>query len=107
MAARVPSRPNSVDQARYRVGWCAQHGEVGHLRQVGWAREHGNALERGVLGIHRVDRPGEVTGAQVAPNGGPYAADAVRCADDSDRLRFQQPIEMADAHRGFKESFSA
>ena len=51
-----------------------------------------------MFGIHGVDRPREVTGAQVTPHGGAHAADTVRCADDDDRLRLQQPVETANAH---------
>ena len=47
------------------------------MRKIGRAREYGYAIQRGVSGIHGVDRPREATGAQVAPDGGADAADTV------------------------------
>ena len=68
------------------------------------ARPH--ALERGVFGIDAIDRPGEMTGAQVAPDGGADAVDTVRCADHDDPFRLQQPIRMANAYAWFKRPCS-
>ena len=87
-----------VDERRHRVGRRAQHREVGRLRQIAGSSEDPLAVERRVLRVHAEDRPLEAPGAAVAPHGCADAAGAVRGADDRDRFRFEQLIEVADAH---------
>ena len=87
------------DQAGHRGRRRAQDGQVGRLRQVGDAAGELHAVERRVLRIDAEDRAGKRAGAQVAPDRRADAARTVGCADDGDRARLEQPVEMADAHR--------
>ena len=91
-------RAQAFDHAGDCVGWGAQYGKVRHLRQVGDACVHGDAIQGCMLGIDGVDRPREPAGAQVAPDRGTHAADTVGRADHDDRSGLQQPVKMEDAH---------
>jgi putative Mn2+ efflux pump MntP len=47
-----------------------------------------------------MERPGETAAAQVPPDGRADAAGPVGRADDRDRRRFEEAVEVADAHGG-------
>jgi hypothetical protein len=85
------------DQPRHRLGWCAQHREIGHRRQIGGSRIDAFAAERGVLRIHRIQRTLERARTQVSPHRAAHPAGAGGCAEHRHGAGFQQTLQVSDA----------
>jgi hypothetical protein len=85
-----------------QLGHCrrgrADDREVGNLRQIVHPGVDDLAVERRVARIDCEDRARVSARAEVAPHGGADAAGAVRGADDDDRLRLEESVEVANAH---------
>jgi len=62
------------------------------------AREDLDAVDAGVLRVHAQDRPCEGLGTHVAPDHRADTAGTCRRADDDDAPRFEQRVEVANAH---------
>ncbi len=93
------ARAELGDEPRHAGRRGADHGQLGRVRQVGHARNHRLAVERGQARVDRVQRAAEVP-VQVAPDGGADAAGAVARADHGHRGGVEERVKVADAHRG-------
>jgi len=86
------------DQTRHARRRCADDGEIrrrGQLRDRGAGRQ---ARHRRAAQVDRPHRSPKPAGEDVAHDSGANASGAVGCADDRQRLRRQQVLEVMTAH---------
>ena len=107
ITARVPSAPSSADQPGDGRGGVHRTARSGAVGRSAVRANTGYAVERRVLRIHGIDRAREAAGAQVAPDRRADAAGSVRGADDGDRRRLEQAVEIADAHGRWPTPFAS
>jgi hypothetical protein len=85
-------------ELRHRARRRGDDGQIRRQRQARHVLVGEHALHRHVFGVHRHHRPAEAAAEQVARDHRADRARPVAGADQRDRLRLEQVIEVADGH---------
>ena len=97
-AARQPRAPSSAIRLGHRVGRRREHREIGRDRQLGDRAVVEGRADRLLVRVHGQDRPAKSGLEQVARQHRADRARPVARADQRDRLRLEQRVEVADGH---------
>ena len=79
---------------------CRDDRQIRCRRQIGDRTVVQGRADRGLMGIDRHDRPVEARSEEIVGNDRAHGMGPVAGADQGDRLRAEQGVEIADAHEG-------